>query len=112
VVLLFLLIYTAVYGGANLYLFLRINHAFPELGAWRYPVALFLIFAAAAPVLRRALEQHSVLLAARPISVIGYCWVAVMLWFLCPPAGGWVCGTWARVRQLANRGRGCRCLAA
>jgi uncharacterized protein len=78
----FLLLYTAVYGGMNAYLFLRLRQAFgfrPLAGSL---LALFFAFMVAAPVLTRLLEKEAALSLARALGLVGYTWMGVAFWLV------------------------------
>jgi hypothetical protein len=80
-VILFLLTYLTVYGGMNLYLFLRVRQAW-RLPGFGLPLALLLVLLVAAPVLVRYLDSWGRHGLARPLALVAYLWMAVVLWFL------------------------------
>ncbi|MBI5443004.1 MAG: metallophosphoesterase [Deltaproteobacteria bacterium] len=83
----FFLIYAAVYGGMNAYLFRNIRRAF-ELGGIGSPLlGLFLAAMVAAPALVRVFEGRGLTLLARPAALLGYCWMAAALWLFVLFAG-------------------------
>jgi hypothetical protein len=85
------MLYLFVYGGMHVYLFLKVGSAFPELGAWRFALAGFLLAMVLAPLAGRLLERSELLRSARAVSLVGYSWMAILVWFcvLALAVGGW-----------------------
>jgi uncharacterized protein len=80
--LLFLLSYLAIYGGAHAYLLSRVVRAFHLAAPWP---ALFLavsIFLVLAPILVRVLERFGMDKPARLVAYLGYLWMGFFFLFL------------------------------
>jgi len=89
--LLFLLCYLLIYGGAHAWLFWRTVRAF-ELGA-PFPlvflgIALFMI---AAPILVRVLERQAMEAPAKVVAYLGYLWMGFFFLFLSGAVAGACC---------------------
>jgi predicted MPP superfamily phosphohydrolase len=76
----FFLVYLAVYGGMNAYLFRNVRRAFALGGTGGSLLALFLAAMVAAPALVRVLDARGLPLLARAAALLGYSWMAATLW--------------------------------
>ena len=80
--LIFLLYYFSIYGGMNLYLFLKVYLAFRPTGVRLLLFAVFILLMVTGPILVRMLERAGQHLTARVLAYISFIWMAVVLWFL------------------------------
>lgn len=78
---LFITIFLAIYGGINFYFFSKIHAAWP--GPWVFTalLAIFFIFAIAAPILVRVFEREGCVRLAWLAAAVGYSWMAILFWF-------------------------------
>ncbi len=78
---LFITIFLAIYGGINFYFFSKIHAAYP--GPWVFTalLAIFFIFAIAAPILVRVFERTGRVRLAWLAAAVGYSWMAILFWF-------------------------------
>jgi predicted MPP superfamily phosphohydrolase len=78
----FLLTFFAVYGGMNLYAFLRLRTAVAPDFRTAVPLALFTLLMVAAPILVRMSEGAGLDRLARLLAWIGYIWMGLLLIFV------------------------------
>jgi predicted MPP superfamily phosphohydrolase len=78
----FLLTFFAVYGGMNLYAFLRLRTAVAPDFRTAVPLALFALLMIAAPILVRISEGAGLDGLARLLAWIGYIWMGLLLIFV------------------------------
>ena len=80
--LLFLLVYLAVYGGMHCYVFWKCRRAWPAM-SWRTgsPLGAFLALMVLTPILERSLDRAGFFGAARAVALVGSPWIAIAFWF-------------------------------
>jgi predicted MPP superfamily phosphohydrolase len=78
---LFLTIFLAIYGGINFYFFSKIHAAYPGPGVFTALLAIFFVFAIAAPILVRVFERQGYVRLAWLAAAVGYSWMAILFWF-------------------------------
>ncbi len=78
----FLLTFFAVYGGMNLYAFLRLRTAVASDFRTAVPLALFTLLMVAAPILVRMSEGAGLDGLARLLAWVGYIWMGLLLIFV------------------------------
>jgi len=76
---IFLIIYFVVYGGMNLYAFLRLRPAVAPNLRTAVPLALFMLLMVAAPILVRISEKAGLDGLARLLAWAGYLWMGLLL---------------------------------
>lgn len=79
---LFALAFFTIYGGMNAYVFLKARAALGMGLRAGLPVALFMAFMVAAPVIIRYLERHGMDLPARGLAHVGYAWFGLIFLFV------------------------------
>jgi len=79
--IIFLLIYCAIYGGMHFFLLWKIWRACGKVSWMVLLAGLWCIVMMAAPILVRALERTGVLWPARIFALVGHTWIAVIFWF-------------------------------
>jgi uncharacterized protein len=80
--LLFLLCYLAIYGGAHAYLLSRVERAFHLAAPWPELFLAVSIFMVLAPILVRVLERFGLDKPARLVAYLGYLWMGFFFLFL------------------------------
>lgn len=79
----FIILFLAIYGSMHGYAFWRLWTAYPHMPSWgRAALAGWLVMMAAAPILIHYLDKWRFFRLADVAGVIGYCWMAVILWFV------------------------------
>ena len=78
---LFISIFIAVYGGINFYFFSKIHAAYPGPEVFTALLAIFFMFAIAAPILVRVFERRGCVRLAWLAAAVGYSWMAILFWF-------------------------------
>ena len=78
---LFISIFVTLYGGINFYFFWKIHAAFPGPEVFTALLAVFFIFAIAAPILVRVFERRGCVRLAWLAAAVGYSWMAILFWF-------------------------------
>jgi hypothetical protein len=88
---LFIPIFIGIYGGINSYFFWKIHAAYPGPKGFTALLAIFFIFAIAAPILVRVFEHQGYLRLAWLAAAVGYSWMAILFWFcaLALSGDGW-----------------------
>jgi uncharacterized protein len=79
---LFLLFYLTIYGGAHVYLLLRMVRGFHLTAPYPAIFVLLSIFMVLAPILVRILERYGMDLPARFVAYLGYLWMGFFFLFL------------------------------
>ena len=81
--ILFLILFLAIYGSMHGYAFWRLWAAYPHMPGWgRAALAGWLALMAAAPILIHSLDKWRWFRLADLAGAVGYCWMAVILWFV------------------------------
>lgn len=78
---LFIAVFLTIYSAINFYCFWKIHVAYPGPEVFTALLALFLIFAIAAPILVRVFERRGYVRLAWLAAAVGYSWMAVLFWF-------------------------------
>jgi len=80
--LIFFLVYFSIYGGMNLYFFLKVYLAFRLTGFRLLLFGTFVLLMVLGPILVRMLERASQHFPARVLAYVSFIWMAAALWFL------------------------------
>jgi predicted MPP superfamily phosphohydrolase len=80
--ILFLLAFFTIYGGMNLYVFVRVKAAFSLGMKGSIPLGFLFVFMVAAPVIVRFLEQRGLEALARLLAYVGYGWLGMVFLFI------------------------------
>jgi predicted MPP superfamily phosphohydrolase len=80
--ILFLLAFFTLYGGMNLYVFVKVKAAFSLGIKGGIPLGFLFAFMVAAPVIVRILEQHGLEVLARLLAYVGYGWLGMVFLFI------------------------------
>jgi uncharacterized protein len=78
---LFISVFIAIYGGLNFYFFWKIHAAYPGPKVFTALLAIFFVFAIAAPILVRVFERQGHTRLAWLAAAVGYSWMAILFWF-------------------------------
>jgi predicted MPP superfamily phosphohydrolase len=81
-VTLFLLAFFTLYGGMNLYVFVKVKTAFSLGMKGGIPLGFLFAFMVAAPVIVRILEQQGLEVLARLLAYLGYGWLGMVFLFI------------------------------
>ena len=99
--LTFLLLYFSIYGSMNLYFLWRVHAACGNWGAVFWAVAAFDLLMVLAPILTRMLDRAGVFWLACSLGLVGFFWMAFMLWFLAIGLSADVINVTAKVAALS-----------
>ncbi len=78
---LFIAIFVTLYGGINSYFFWKIHAVYPGPEVFTALLAIFVLFAIAAPILVRLFERRGCVRLAWLAAAVGYSWMAILFWF-------------------------------
>jgi len=78
---LFITIFVTLYGGINSYFFWKIHAVYPGPEVFTALLAIFVLFAIAAPILVRLFERRGYVRLAWLAAAVGYSWMAILFWF-------------------------------
>ena len=81
--ILFLLIFTSIYGILHFYAFMKARKAFSLGLAGALPLAIFMVIMLFAPIIVRTLERSGVETAPRALAFAGYTWMGLLFLFIC-----------------------------
>lgn len=80
---LFFLFFFTIYGGAHVYVFIRIKAAFPLISTLQQAgLILLMLFMIPAPILIRVLERYGQESTACLLSYVGYIWMGILFLFV------------------------------
>jgi predicted MPP superfamily phosphohydrolase len=77
----FAVIFFGIYTLMNLYVFMRVRWAFPQMGKLQIAVGAFLLVMAFAPLAARYIGRHGYERLGSPVSVVTFSWLAIIFWF-------------------------------
>jgi predicted MPP superfamily phosphohydrolase len=80
--ILFLLAFFTLYGGMNLYVFVKMKAAFSLGMKGAVPLGFSFAFMVAAPIIVRILEQRGLEVLARLLAYVGYGWLGMVFLFI------------------------------
>jgi len=81
--ILFLLIFTSIYGILHFYAFMKARKAFSLGLAGALPLAIFMVVMLFAPIIVRILERSGVETVPRALAFAGYIWMGFLFLFIC-----------------------------